>query len=308
MVANFYSYHNYVKACITEKVVSKGSVNMEFIDHRYLLYKKTKRIYKGKEEKKIVGDCVCGVARDAWAQALRNLDDPGFDISDVVSIMEKHGSNSSMLGFLVEQGVITTILDTGLPLEGCRGQGFKQRIFTEYPSYALSSPENAPFSNFLFVPNTFNYPVLDCLILVIQRPPRMGASNDRTNKRGKAILRPIQITTARYHKFSEEEFFNHLPEWQRGLEENEVDVEFIWISLDPPTTREVPERLTRMRNREITVNTTYKSKKIYLLEVNKKLWAGLLGTSSGQKRILEQESAAKVQDIIELTTDKRRKS
>ncbi|EED23050.1 hypothetical protein TSTA_065100 [Talaromyces stipitatus ATCC 10500] len=222
-----------------------------------------------------IGGCVCGVARDAWAQALRNLDDLGFNVDYVISSMRNHASNPCMFGFLIEQGVIATVLNTGLPLEGCKGKRFVQRIFTKFPSYALNSPENAAFSNLLFVPNIFNYPILDWLMLIIQRRPRIDESNvNSLSMRGKITLYPIQIATARYHKASEEGFFNALPKWKRGLEEYEVNVEFIWITLDSATTTGIPENLKRLRGREISMNPKYTSKKIHLSEVNPRLWKG----------------------------------
>ena len=300
MAADFYRYRDFIKACIAGVVLDRVIVDLRFIDHRYLIYEE-----KLNEDSKVrVGGCVCGVARDAWAQALRELNDLGFNIDFITSAMQNHAGNPCMLGFLIEQGVIGTVLDIGLPLEGCRGKRFMQRTFTKFPSYALNSPENAAFSKFLFVPSVFNYPVLDCLMLIIQRQPRIDESNGNSlSVRGKITLRPIQITTARYHKASEEGFFNDLPKWKMGLDEYEVEVEFIWITLDSAAITDVPENLKRLRGREVAVNPKYTSKKIRLSEVNPKLWKGFTDTISGLKRVMGQEEATTNQG-----TSKRRKT
>lgn len=277
---------------------------MEWIDQSYLIYK---RIKKDKEQTLVVGEFACGFARDAWTHELRNLGDPGLAVGDVIPSMRKHANDPFMLGFLVEQGVIATILDTGLPMQGCRGRGFIQRIFaTNFPVYGLSrdSPENKLCSRFLFVPHEC-LPMLDCLVLTIQRQPGMKTVDGRfVHVPGKLTLRPIQIANARYPKASESYFFQNLPQWTRGLLDYEVDVEFIWITLDSPTITERPEHIKRTLHREVTLGPQHNSKKIHLSEVSPRLWKGLTDALSRHKRMLEQEPA---QEVLETTAKKRRK-
>jgi hypothetical protein len=89
-----------------------------------------------------------------------------------------------------------------------------------------------------------------------------------------------------------EEFFYDLPEWKRGLDEYELDVQFIWITLGTATMKEIPENFKRLCGREITVNPKYTSMTIQLSEVNKGLWQGFIETISGLKRVMEQGASA----------------
>jgi hypothetical protein len=66
-------------------------------------------------------------------------------------------------------------------------------------------------------------------------------------------------------------FFVALSEWTRILEDYEVDVEFIFVTLDSPTITECPAHIKRILHREITVDPEYNAKKIHLSEVSPRL-------------------------------------
>lgn len=60
--------------------------------------------------------------------------------------------------------------------------------------------------------------------------------------------RHFRITAARHHKASEEGFFDNYSDWTRGPEEYEVEIEFIWITLDEGKRSYKPESATRPPN------------------------------------------------------------
>jgi len=145
-------------------------------------------------------------------------------------------NNPSVIGFTVEQIVISTISSAGL----CFGNTSipPAQIFTfETRTARLSINKQSTY----YVPLRFNLKTIDLLF----------ASIDVQQKTAHIV--PIQITVAKQHKDSEAAFFADLDTWLLGLEDFEVKKSFLWIHHGDHGMEEVKEKLKELRSRTMVL-------------------------------------------------------
>ena len=147
---------------------------------------------------------------------------------------------------------------TALWVYGTEGCG-KSHLLAALVCYLTTSNELA-----LYVPCNFNYSALDGIILRLDR--------SRNGEREKAVLFPLQITIAKSHKNSEEPFFNQWKKWTASLQNFDVEVRFLWISIENPSHMNVGESSRSLKHGNMTIHPPYTSRWIHLEEVNKDVW------------------------------------
>jgi hypothetical protein len=92
------------------------------------------------------------------------------------------------------------------------------------------------------VPETFNYPAIDTLILHID------------NTKVKAHLLPMQVTIAKTHSNSEDHFFRHWSDWIRMLQNYEVSCTFLWVAAKEAYSTDLRSKLSLTRSTTCSVH------------------------------------------------------
>jgi hypothetical protein len=208
-------YYDYVDACIRRLPVPAG-VSAELIDHRYFY------------EVGNVGDYACGMAREAVASQLRLRGRSRFGNTALQSLND-YINNESVVGFFIEQAILHTIETRGLGTEPEISQPMRMIPFEYSPTFDTSKKLA------LYVPCNFNYHAIDGIIL------RLDLSSGRNGETKKAIVFPLQITIAKSHRNSEEQFFNLWKKWKTGLQGFDIEIRFLWISVKNPSHTNVGE-------------------------------------------------------------------
>jgi hypothetical protein len=239
-------YQRYVDACIQRRPVPAG-VRPELIDHRYFY------------EEENVGSYACGIAREAVTRQLRLHGRNRFG-NKALQSLNNYISNESVVRFFIEQAILQTIEFRGLEMITEISQPMKMIPFEDYPVFDTSNKLA------LYVPCNFNYYAIDGIIL------RLDRSSVKNGETKRAILFPLQITIAKSHKNSEEHFFNQWEEWSASLKGFDVEVRFLWISVENPSHRNVGKSSRSLRHKDMTINPPYTSRWIHLEEVNKDVW------------------------------------
>ena len=230
-----------MNACIRRKKVPSG-VQHSVIDHRYF--------YEVEE----VGNYTCGVAREAVANQLLEYGSNKFGVTELLTSLDAYIGNQSVTGFFIEQAVLQSISSDGLKDVDGISNPMPIIPFQGFPDF------DTKISLALYAPLDFNFHGIDGIILQL----------DSSKK--EAYVFPIQITIAKYHKVSEEGFFNHFDQWKRGLENFNVTATFIWITTNGPQVENVDENYRSHRNGAVLINPAYRSRNIHLRDVNKLIW------------------------------------
>jgi hypothetical protein len=178
---NFYSYIEYVDACVTvrRQTVPSGMLPI-LVDHRYFY-----------STENYVGNYTCGMARNAVAHQLWKYGRNQFGVTECLQSLDKYISNPSVVGFFIEHAVLQSISIHGLKEIGIVKSPPRIRTFEgDVPNFKDTEDP------ILYIPLSFSFPAIDGVII------RLGSSE------GKAYMFPIQVTIAKYHKDSEQCFWN----------------------------------------------------------------------------------------------------
>ena len=198
-----------MEACVLEEDVSRA--DRAVLDNRYFCTKAG------------LGQCESGLARRAITAFLRKHSGGGIFVSQKwYNIIEYVGYNASVLGFFIEQVLLSTIQKEGMYLDGAN-QNFKLvNTFDSIPKI----PEDGPV---LYIPQAWNHKSIDAITFSVSRIE------------GRKILtvRPMQITINQRHQNSEATFF---ADWKRfsvksigSTAYDEIRIVFLWI-VEQPTT------------------------------------------------------------------------
>jgi hypothetical protein len=195
-------YQAHVRACITGQYVPE--LDPEHVDHRYFY-----------EDKDGIGHYTCGIVRNTVTRALAEEGAVLFSINDSIRAISRFISNTSVVGFFLEQAILQTIVTQGIPCLDLAGP-VPQIIFEGggQPEFDLRH------SKALYVPMKFNFPAIDALILRVD------------DSKKTAELMPIQITIAKSRSDSEDLFLKDWSRWVRDLYLYDYDVTltFVWIT------------------------------------------------------------------------------
>jgi len=182
----------------------------------------------------------CGLARQAITEFLRlNAEESIFLGDEWYDTLITFKNNPSVIGFTVEQMVISKIASAGLCSDKFQIPAAKIFAF-ETPTTRLSIDRRHTY----YVPVRFNLKAIDLLF----------ASIDPKTKTAHIV--PIQITTIAKEqtKDSEAAFFADKDAWLRGLEDFKVKITFLWIHHGQHVRYEVEQRQKELRSRTFEIN------------------------------------------------------
>ncbi len=192
-------------------------------------------------DSKGIGRYSCGLVRQAITEFLRiNTEEPIFLGPEWYDTLITFKNNLSVIGFTVEQIVISTIASAGLH-SGNFHLPPAQIFAFDGPTMRLSINKQFTY----YMPLQFNQKVIDLLF----------ASIDVQKKTAHVV--PIQIAVAKQHKDSEAAFFADQGTWLHGLEEFKVKKSFLWIHHGKRGQTEVMEKLKELRGRAMVINPGY---------------------------------------------------
>ena len=185
-----------------------------------------------------------GHARECAAFYLRKYSDAGRFLSKVwYAALYECGKQPSVLGFIVENIILSYVPEMGITIDGKTLTGFKATQFGMIPNFATEDLQKP----LLLVPFAGNFKAIDCIIAWVQ---------DRVLK-----IAAVQITLNIKHENSELAFRS---EWSKILPNEShqggsntlydtVEPLFIWIVEEPDNFRFQP-----MTVRETTYHTEYR--------------------------------------------------
>ena len=167
-----------------------------------------------------IGQCTSGLVRNTIAVFLRKL--TGGDTflkKQWHNMVEYVGGNCSVLGFFVEQVILSHIEKEGMTMDGIKIPGMKSVGFRTLPKL----PENAGESPVLYIPDAYNYKAIDGLIVSVGVFDELKVLE----------IMPIQITINQNHEDSEKSFFRGWDDFVvktlGGSDYDILKIVFLWI-------------------------------------------------------------------------------
>lgn len=186
------------------------------------------------------GHYSCGLARQAMTEFLRtNAEEGVFLGPEWHRTLDIFKDNPSVIGFTIEQMVISRITASGIQSKFCLPPA-KTITFPGGITW-LSKHEGHAY----YVPIRFNQKAIDLLFVSVDQ-----ATNS-------AHVVGIQITVAKNHKDSETAFYADRDQWLIGLEGLDVKMSFIWIHDGARGKAEVKKQLKELRGREVVTRPDY---------------------------------------------------
>jgi len=140
-----------------------------------------------------LGQCRSGLVRRAMTAFLRgHAGEDLFVSQQSYNMIEYVGFDVSMLGFFIQQGILSTMENEGMSLNGVKQQFEVTATFDKIPKI----PRDEGNSSVLYIPHAWNYCSIDANIFSLSgTEPRILS------------VRPIQISINQRHKNSEASFF-----------------------------------------------------------------------------------------------------
>ena len=184
----------------------------------------------------------CGLARQAITEFLHeNGEEKIFLGNEWHKTLEHFKNNPSVIGFTVEQILISKMVSAGLNgsiiLPAARIITFEGEITQLSVDVPLA----------YYVPLKFNKKAIDVLFVSVDWQAQT------------ARLVVIQITIAKQHKDSEAAFFTERDTWLHGLEGFEVDMSFLWIHEGKRAQSEVQAKLKELRGRTVVISPNHET-------------------------------------------------
>jgi hypothetical protein len=255
-----------MRDCLAFASVS-GTADM--LDDRYF-YLEDGRVY-----------CTCGLARQGMVEFLRKHAEEGIFLGpEWYQALEAFKNNRSVVGFTVEQMVISIIASRGLNFGG-------NKSIPPAPILAFSgnvAPLSTDNPSTYYIPLKFNLKAIDALYVAV----------DKANETARVVA--IQITVAKRHKDSATAFFADWDKWTSLLAEFTLEVTFLWIVENKRGKQEVEEILIKLRTRTITKSPVHSVFWVTIGEVDKDLglalerirpvdgdWGGRAGVTAGTR-------------------------
>ena len=173
-----------------------------------------------------IGQCTSGLVRDTIAVFLRkHTGGETFLKKQWYNMVEYVGGNGSVLGFFVEQVILSGIEKEGMIMDGMKIPGMKSVGFRSLPKL----PENQSESPVLYIPDAYNYKAIDGMIVSV----------GTFDKQKVLEIMPIQITINQHHEDSERSFFRGWEDFfvktLGGSDYDILKIVFLWIVEDTDT-------------------------------------------------------------------------
>jgi hypothetical protein len=222
----FFSYKEASYSCLTESALPMGCLD-DVIDNRYFYTTEG------------IGRATSLIAKKALANYLRPLcTHTEFLSTQWYRSVQMAGDNSVLLGFLIEQMLLSWVSGNGCP---SAGQEFNIPPTKTIPVQMFNGdyPEPTYDPLVLYVPTKFNFKAIDALLV------------HRDTAKKIATIVPIQITLQENHSDSEAGFFNHWAAWSALFPGDTVNAKFLWIketlrAIDKITEVEAKYRASRL--------------------------------------------------------------
>ena len=204
-------------AVLARRPVPELSENIpKLIDHRYFYNTPDPKLGRN------VGHCTCGLARKAVGTMLLVGSNVRFCDMDFLQSLPDYIHNPSVVGFMIEQAVLSSIALNGLNIRPETNRRMVVKAFEE----EVPNVDDDTEGPILYLPQAFNFKAIDGVIVVKEPEPKEGLSEK------KLLVLPLQITVAERHSDSHETFFSEWNTWNEKLKRFNVEPHFIWITED----------------------------------------------------------------------------
>jgi hypothetical protein len=224
-----------MRACLAN--TATASLPLKMLDHRYF--------YEDPAFGAIMR-YTCGLARQSMFSFVRRHGQESFFLGGQWhQAMRAFKNNPSVIGFIVEQIVISTIASYGLKI------GAHVIPPTKVTMFEGNIPELSPNTAYtLYVSLDFNFKAIDSLFVALDHKTKV------------ASVTGIQITIAKNHKDSEAQFFETLEMTTEPLrfEGFKVVPSFVWIHDGARGREQVEKAVRKLRSRAVLTtheHTTY---------------------------------------------------
>jgi hypothetical protein len=210
-----------VKACFHHERTPEGrDAHLDLIDHRYF--------YELDDNK---GQYTCSLIRDAVAEQLLAWNEDFAD-TDFLTSLPNFIDNPSVVGFMVEHAVLSSIRSNGLAINAGIGDAMDVRLLRGMSDIRTDITDKP----ILYRPQKFNFKAIDGIVVLIK--------SDGENTKKRLLIFPLQITLAPAdHKDSRTQFFEEYGWWIKGRSNFNVEVQFLWITPECQERQEHPASL-----------------------------------------------------------------
>jgi hypothetical protein len=204
--------------------------------------------------------CTCGLARQGIVEFLRKHAEEGIFLDPRwYQALEAFKNNRSIVGFTVEQMVISIMASRGLNFGGNKSIPPAPILAFSGNVTALSADKPSTY----YIPLKFNLKAIDALYVAV----------DKANETAQVVA--IQITVAKRHKDSKTAFFAEWKKWINLLAEFTLEVTFMWIVEDKRGMQEMEESLIKLRTSTITKSPVHTVSWVMIDQVDKDLGLAL---------------------------------
>jgi hypothetical protein len=169
--------------------------------------------------------------------------------------LEAFKNNRSVVGFIVEQMVISRIASSGLKF-GENDSIPPAPIFAFSGSVAALTTDDR---SIYYVPVKFNFKAIDALYVAV----------DKVKRTARVVA--IQSTVAKRHKDSATAFFADWDQWTNLLKGFTLQTTFLWIVEDKRGKKEMKQTLIKLRTRTITTSPVHSVSWVMADQVDKGL-------------------------------------
>ena len=168
---------------------------------------------------------MCGLVRDAVAEQLLQWGDNFINVSSLASLAD-FINNPSVVGFMIEHAVLSSIRSKGLAIDAGIGKSMKVELLRE--PYDIWPDTDQPVLYWL---RKFDFETIDGIIVLRKKTQQETRAKNAKVKRDKLLMFPLQITLDRPgHSDSHKKFFQDHGKWTKHLSYFDVETRFIWIT------------------------------------------------------------------------------
>ncbi len=201
------------------------------------------------------GRYTCGLARQGIVAFLRMHAEEGVFLgSEWYLALKAFKNNPSVIGFTVEQMVISRIASRGLRW-GDNNEIPPTKITTFHGNIMFSKDMPSTY----YVPLKFNLKAVDAIYVEV---------NERQNT---VTVVAIQITVAKRHRDSPADFFAQWEQWTDLLKDFTITPIFLWIVEGTRGRADVEEKLREMRTGQKTLWPKHVTHWVSIDQVDKNL-------------------------------------
>jgi len=202
------------------------------------------------------GHYTCGLARQGIFAFLRMHAEEGFFLgSEWYKALKAFKNNPSVIGFTVEQMVISRIASRGLRWGD--NNEIRPTKITTFHANIIAFSKDVPST--YYVPLKFNLKAVDAIYVEV---------NERQNT---VTVVAIQITVAKRHRDYPADFFAQWEQWTDLLKDFTITPIFLWIVEGTRGRADVEEKLREMRTGQKTLWPKHVTHWVSIDQVDKNL-------------------------------------